>query len=153
MRYGSAYLNDAQKARNTCGFGFYRRPAEAMFYWHYQSCNGDPHNDFDGKARDWCAVYPGPNGALIPTIDREALCEGVDDMKYTATLKHYSALATKSAKGGQATGRATRTFEDVLGSDDRVSQSLFRDDLSKDEFNALRRKLADAILDLLEAVR
>ncbi len=29
MRYGPAYLNDCRKARNTSGFGFYRRPAEA----------------------------------------------------------------------------------------------------------------------------
>jgi len=149
MRYGSAYLNDARRARNSCGLGFYRRPAEAMFYWHYQSVNGDPFNDLDGDARDWCAVYPGADGALIPTIDWEALREGVDDMKYIATLKHYAAAAATTPQGKAVAERALATLEDVLGGDDRVNQYSFRDDLSDDAYHQLRRKLVDAILELL----
>ena len=153
MRYGPAYLNDARKARNSCGFGFYRRPAEAMFYWHYQATGGDPFNDFDGSARDWCAAYPGAKGELIPTIDWEALREGVDDMRYIATLKHYAALAAKTARGKPVAARALDTLRQVLGGDDRVSQYTFRDDLSEDDYHALRRRLADAILELLQATR
>jgi hypothetical protein len=152
MRYGSAYLNDARKARNSCGFGFYRRPAEAMFYWHYQAINGDPFNDLDGDARDWCAVYPGDDGDLIPTIDWEALREGVDDLKYIATLKHYAALAAQSPEGQATARKALATLEDVLGHDDSVNQYSFRDDLTNDDFHALRRTLADAIIELLAVV-
>ena len=153
MRYGSAYLNDPRKARNTCGFGFYRRPAEAMFYWHYQACVGDPFNDLDGSSRDWCAAYPGPDGELIPTTDWEGLREGIDDMRYIATLKHYAALADKRPKAKPVAERARAVLEKVLAGDERLGQSTFRDDLSHDDYHALRRKVADAILELLEATR
>ena len=153
MRYGSAYLNDPRKARNSCGFGFYRRPAEAMFYWHYQCYKGDPFNDFDGGCRDHCAAYPGPNGALIPTTDWEGLREGVDDMRYIATLKHYAALAAKTPRGRAAAERALKTLNEVLAPDDpNLSQYTFRSDLTTDEFHALRRKLVEAILELLKVV-
>ena len=148
MRYGSAYLNDARKARSSCGFGFYRRPAEAMFYWHYQACNGDPFNDLDGNARDWCAAYPGPGGEPIPTIDWEALREGIDDMKYIATLKQYAARVADRGGDEGLSAQALRTLEEVLGGDERVNQYTFRDDLSDEDYHALRRRLADAILDL-----
>jgi len=148
MRYGPAYLNSARKARNSCGFGFYRRPAEAMFYWHYQCFQGDPNNDFDGTCRDHCAAYPGDDDRPIPTIDWEALREGIDDMKYIATLKHYAAQAARIAGGKTAAKRAMDALNDVLGGDERVNQYTFRDDLSDDEYHALRRKLVDAILKL-----
>ena len=153
MRYGSAYLNDARKARSSCGFGFYRLPAEAMFYWHYQAYNGSPYNDFDGDARDWCAAYPGENGELIPTIDWESLREGVDDMRYIATLKHYAALAAKAPNGKAAADKALKVLAEVLGGDDRVNQYTFRDDLSDDQYAALRRRLADEIVALQEVAQ
>jgi hypothetical protein len=153
MRYGSAYLNDPRKARDSCGFGFYRRPAEAMFYWHYQCYKGDPFNDFDGGCRDHCAAYPGPNGELIPTTDWEGLREGVDDMRYLATLKHYAALAAKTRAGKAVAARALKTLNEVLAPDDpELSQYTFGSALTDDEFHALRRKLVDAILELRQVV-
>ena len=152
MRYGSAYLNDARKARNSCGLGFYRRPAEAMFYWHYQCYQAEPTNDFDGTSRDHCAAYPGADGTPIPTIDWESLREGVDDMRYIATLKHYAARAAKEPNGEAVAGKALKTLRTVLGGDDRVNQGSFRDDLGHDEYHALRRQLVDAILELRAAL-
>ena len=148
MRYGSAYLNDPRKARNSCGFGFYRRPAETMFYWHYQAYRGDPYDDFDSGSRDWCAVYPGRDGELIPTTDWEGLREGIDDMRTIATLKHYAARAATSPAGKLAAERALKTLDDVLGGDAELSQTGSRGDLSNDEFHALRRRLVDRILEL-----
>ncbi|MBT3289894.1 MAG: DUF4091 domain-containing protein [Victivallales bacterium] len=152
MRYGSAYLNDARKARNSCGLGFYRRPAEAMFYWHYQCYQGQPTNDFDGTCRDHCAAYPGEDGIPVPTIDWESLREGVDDMRYIATLKHYAALAARKPQAKGAAASALKTLQTVLGGDDRVNQGSFRDDLGHDEYHALRRQLVDAILELRAAL-
>ena len=152
MRYGSAYLNDARKARNSCGFGFYRRPAEAMFYWHYQCFQASPYDDFDGNCRDHCAVYPGESGELIPTIDWESLREGVDDLRYIATLKHYAALAAASPQGKPVADQALRTLAEVLAGDDRVDQCSFRDDLSDEQYHALRRRLVDATLALLQVL-
>ena len=153
MRYGPAYLNDARKARNSCGFGFYRRPAEAMYYWHYQCYQGDPYNDFDGGCRDHCAAYPSENSELIPTIDWESLREGVDDMRYIATLKHYAQVAAGKPNGKPFADSANRVLADVLAGDDRVNQYTFRDDLSDDDFHALRRKLVDEILKLRKVVQ
>lgn len=153
MRYGSAYLNDPRRARASSGFGFYRRPAEAMFYWHYQAAVGDPYNDFDGDSRDWCAAYPGPDGEPIPTTDWEGLREGVDDLRYIATLKHYAALAAQTADGAEAARQALQTLEEVLGGEDRVGQTVFRDDLGPDEYHGLRRRLVDQILRLLPLAR
>ena len=155
FRYGSAYLNDCRKARNTCGFGFYRRPAEAMYYWHYQAYVGDPLNDFDGDSRDWCATYPGPDGALIPTMDWESLREGVDDLRYIATLKQLAAHAEKGNDSQKrAAAKARAELAAVLASDEEANtkQSSFADNLSHDDYNNLRHRLADRIVELMEAL-
>ena len=70
-------------------------------------------------------------------------------MRYIATLKHYAAIAAKSPQSKPAAGRALATLGEVLGGDERVNQYTFRDDLTDDAYHALRRRLADAILDLL----
>ena len=155
MRYGSAYLNDCRKARNSCGLGFYRRPAEAMYYWHYQCPVGDPFNDFDGDSRDWCAVYPGPDGTLIPTMDWESLREGVDDLRYIATLKQLAAHADKgNAAQKQAATKARAELAAVLATEEenKVNQYDFADKLSHDDYNHLRRRLADRIVELVTAL-
>jgi hypothetical protein len=155
FRYGSAYLNDCRKARNSCGLGFYRRPAEAMYYWHYQALTGDAFDDFDGNARDWCAVYPGPGGELIPTMDWESLREGVDDLRYIATLKQLAARADKgNAAQKQAAAKARAELAAVLATDEeiKVNQYDFADKLSHDDYNALRHRLADRIVELVKAM-
>lgn len=153
MRYGPAYLNDARKARTCAGFGFYRRPAEAMYYWHYQAYNGDPFNDFDGTARDWCAAYPGPDGELIPTLDWEGIREGIDDMRYIATVKKLAARAQGGNAAQQAAAQAALAELDaVLGMDYGVNQYTYGERLSDEEFHNLRRRLADSIIRLLQVL-
>lgn len=152
MRYGSACVNDCRRARNSSGFGFYRRPAEAMYYWHYQAYNGDPYYDFDGIARDWCSAYPGEDGP-VPTMDWEAIREGIDDMRYIATLK---ALAER-AQAGTAAQKAKATealaeLEAVLSADDGVNQYSWAEDLSHEEYANLRKRLIDQILALQEVL-
>jgi hypothetical protein len=155
FRYGSAYLNDCRKARNSCGFGFYRRPAEAMYYWHYQALTGNPFDDFDGDARDWCAVYPGADGTLIPTMDWESLREGVDDLRYIATLKQLAARAEKGNETQkQAAAKARAELAAVLASDveTNTKQSAFAENLSHDDYNNLRRRLANRIVELVKTL-
>ncbi|NOY83065.1 MAG: DUF4091 domain-containing protein [Kiritimatiellaeota bacterium] len=151
MRYGSAYLNDPRKTRSSSGFGFYIRPAEAMYYWHYQYPTGDPFNDFDGAARDWCAAYPGPNGDPIPTTDWEGIREGVDDMRYIATLKYFAEQAAQDPRTAGLARKARSTLEVVLAEDSPV-QTEFRKDLDNDAYHALRRRLADSIAELVAAL-
>jgi len=151
MRYGPAYLNNPRKTRSSSGFGFYKRPAEAMFYWHYQCPVGDPFNDFDGSARDWCAAYPGPDGEPIPTTDWEGIREGIDDMRYIATLEYYADRAAQDPRTAGPARRARATLEAVLADDSPV-QTEFRKDLDNDAYHALRRRLADSIVELVKAL-
>jgi hypothetical protein len=154
MRYGSSYVNDCRKSRNNCGFGFYKRPAEAMFFWHYQYPVADPFNDLDGDSRDWCAAYPGPDGTPIPTLDWEAHREGIDDMRYIATLKLLIAQAEKSTPAHQAAAaRARAELEAVLNTDDTFTQTRWAEHLTDDEYNGLRWRLAQAIIALQDALR
>ncbi|MBD3292276.1 MAG: DUF4091 domain-containing protein, partial [Armatimonadia bacterium] len=152
MRYGPAYLNDCREARNSSGFGFYRRPAEAMYYWHYQATSGDPFYDFDATARDWCAAYPGPD-APIPTLDWESIREGIDDMRYIATLKALAERAQDGTAPQQAAADAALAeLEAVLTLDDTVAPTRYAEDLSHEEYAALRTRLIEQILALREAL-
>lgn len=152
MRYGPAYLNDCRQARNSSGLGFYRRPAEAMYYWHYQALSGDPFYDFDGTARDWCAAYPGPDGP-IPTLDWESIREGIDDMRYIATLKAFAEHARQGDADARAAADAALTeLEAVLTLDDTIAPTRYAESLSDDEYSALRTRLIDSILAMQEAL-
>lgn len=148
MRYGSSYVNDCRASRNNCGLGFYKRPAEAMYFWHYQCIVGDPNSDFDGGSRDWCAVYPGPGDTLIPTMDWESHREGIDDMRYIATLKQLAA----KVKGAGAQ-RALAELQAVLNTDDCITQTRWAEKLTHDEYNGLRWRLAEQIMALEAAGR
>lgn len=150
LRYGSAYLNDCRKARNTSGLAFYRRPAEAMYYWHYQCPVADPENDFDGGSRDWCAAYPGPGTEQIPTMDWEAIREGLDDLRYVATLKALGARAAKGTPAQQAAAaRAEAELQAILALDaESVSQYTWAETLTHDEYEGLRGRLTEQILAL-----
>ncbi len=146
MRYGSHYTKDPRKARNSAGFGFFRRDAAAMYYWHYQHICGDPFDDLDANCREHCAAYPGPDGP-IPTLDWEGVGEGVDDLRYINTLN----LAIEQAKkrGGPAAAAAERArgeLKALLEADTTTSAYDFMSKLSDDEFHGLRRKVVDLIL-------
>ena len=70
--------------RFKAGFFFWKTGATGQYYWAYQYPRGNPYDDLDGI--DWCAAYPGDAGP-IPTIEWEALREGIDDFRYAYTLE------------------------------------------------------------------
>jgi len=153
MRYGSSYVNDCRRSRNNCGFGFFERPAEAMYFWHYQAYNANPFNDLDGDARDWCAVYPGRDGTLIPTMDWESHREGIDDLRYVATLKRLAAKAEQGEAGQKpAAERALAELQAVLNTDDTITQTLWAESLTHDQYNELRWRLAEQIVELVRVL-
>lgn len=153
MRYGPSYVNDCRRARNYPGLGFYKRPAEAMYFWHYQCIQADPYNDLDADCREHCAVYPGPNGTLIPTMDWESHREGIDDMRYIATLKQLAAQAEKgNAAQKQAAAQARAELDAIMATDDSITQARWAEALSHDEYHNLRWRLAQQILALQKAL-
>lgn len=152
MRYGSHYTKDPRQARDSAGFGFIRRNAVAMYYWHYQAYVGDPFDDLDGNSRDWCAAYPGKDGP-IPTLDWEGVGEGVDDLRYMNTLRTLAEQCrTQGGAASQKAAKAVAELERLLAADATTSAYDFMKSLSDDEFNALRRKVVDLILPLNESL-
>jgi len=148
MRYGSHYTKDPRRARNSSGFGFYRRNAKAMYYWHYQAVVGDPFDDLDGGSRDWCSAYPGKDGP-IPTLDYEGVAEGVDDLRYINTLMTLTAKLRQA--GGPAAAKADQAMarlDKMLARDTTTSAYDFLKSVSDDRFHALRREVVDLILSL-----
>ncbi|HID08534.1 MAG TPA: hypothetical protein EYP10_15465, partial [Armatimonadetes bacterium] len=113
--YGSGcYLGQEGRMfpnRYLAGFLFLKTDADAQVSWTFMRPHEDPFNDFDGvransaEPKDQCIVYPQlerPNDRssfvkIIPTIQWEALCEGIDDYRYAYTLRNLIAYARDKA--------------------------------------------------------
>ena len=114
--------------RFKAGFFFWKTGATGQYYWAYQSPRGNPYDDLDGI--DWCAAYPGEDGP-IPTIEWEALREGIDDFRYVYALERAIAKARES---GSAEARP------IAEEASRLLNEL-RDDIVSDLNEYERRKL------------
>ena len=104
--------------RFKAGFFFWKTGATGQFYWAYYYPQGNPYDDLDGI--DWCVAYPG-DGRRIPTIEWEALREGIDDFRYVYTLELAiaKARAKGSAEAASAVEEAGRLLDELR--DDVVS--------------------------------
>ena len=82
------------------GFLFWKSGADVQWSWTFQRPKGNPYDDFDGSGKepkDACIVYPLKKGnGFIPTLQWEGIREGITDMKYISTLKHYIELGKQS---------------------------------------------------------
>ena len=114
--YGSGcYLGQEGRMfpnRFLAGWLFWKTKADGQVSWTFVRPHEDPFNDFDGIAmnsvepKDQCTVYPElaiPNGYnsirdIIPTIQWEALREGINDYLYLATLRNMITYARKVAR-------------------------------------------------------
>ena len=117
--------------------------------WTYVQAMGDPLTDLD--SRDWGVVLEGEHGP-IPTIAFEAWREGVDDMRYLATL-HHACAGTSDA--GVKT-RARQLIKSVIAKQPWSSKDVkFTDkdqiQLAKPPrpyawYDSIRRQMAGLIL-------
>lgn len=114
--YGSGcYLGQEGRMfpnRFLAGWLFWKTKAEGQVSWTFVRPHDDPFNDFDGvttnsvEPKDQCTVYPElaiPNDytsirGIIPTIQWEAVREGIHDYLYLATLRNTIAYARKVAR-------------------------------------------------------
>ena len=101
----------------------------------YQCGYGHIWNDFDGYFRDENMAYPTADG-VIDTIQWEGYREGIDDLRYLATL---NAALQKAAADSPAAMQATQFLTE-----------LKKADLSKLDLDDVRRQMIDYILKLLE---
>jgi hypothetical protein len=98
--------------RFKAGFFFWKTGATGQYYWAYQYPRGNPYVELDGI--DWCAAYPGDDGP-IPTIEWEALREGIDDFRYVYTLERAidGARRLQSAEALRAAKEAERLLNQL----------------------------------------
>lgn len=114
--YGSGcYLGQEGRMfpnRYLTGWLFWKTKADAQVSWSFVRYHEDPFNDFDGvtwnsvEPKDQCTVYPWflrPNDGkslidIIPTIQWEAIREGVNDYCYAYTLSKMVEDIRKLAK-------------------------------------------------------
>jgi hypothetical protein len=99
--------------RYLAGWLFWKTKADGQVSWTFLRPHLDPFNDFDGslvnsvEPKDQCTVYPlftRPNdpasiAGIIPTIQWEALREGVQDYCYLYTLRNTIAYARRMVRG------------------------------------------------------
>lgn len=113
--YGSGcYLGQEGRMfsnRYLTGWLFWKTKADGQVSWTFIRPYEDPFNDFDGanvnrfEPKDQCTVYPHlerPNDyrsiiAIIPTIQWEAIREGINDYRYAYTLQNLVAYAKQIA--------------------------------------------------------
>jgi len=131
--YGSGcYLGQEGRMfpnRYLAGWLFWKTKADGQVSWTFVRPHEDPFNDFDGVAvnrvepKDQCIVYPefaSPNDyrsiqRIIPTIQWEALREGINDYRYLNTLRNMIAYARKvapSPKGNRWAQELLRTADE-----------------------------------------
>ena len=159
------------------GFYQYKLRAYSTQYFAYMEGAGDWFVDLDGDNRDWNVVYPSMTSPMHdPTLEWEAMRQGVDDWMYCYTLE---SLADTARKGGKmaAADTAMKVLADVLASVDvdgakaggpamaiEANVSLKDKKLDPKEMEAAksalnsawyeqsRRKIAAAIIELQKAV-
>jgi hypothetical protein len=99
--------------RYLAGWLFWKTKADGQVSWTFVRPHQDPFNDFDGskvnsvEPKDQCTVYPlftRPNDpasieGIIPTIQWEALREGIQDYCYLYTLRNTIAYARRTVRG------------------------------------------------------
>jgi hypothetical protein len=92
--YSGGYgLNPAQ-VRVQSGFYYWKIDARWLGFWVYCWPKGDPWFDLDNDMRETGFVFPGEEGP-VPTIQYEALREGIDDLKYLYTLDQLVGCAAR----------------------------------------------------------
>jgi hypothetical protein len=156
----------------------YKVNAYSSQYFAYMEFAGDPFCDLDGPNRDWNTVYPSMDSPTHdPTLEWEAMREGVYDYRYCHTLKALaerarakgkSAEAVKGAKvldevlaavdidGKKAGGPAIDIEADVRLKDKKLDPKRLAEAkalIGSAWYDASRRKIAAAIVELMNALK
>ncbi len=83
--------------RYSAGLNIWLCGWEGKYFWNLASQRGDAFNDFDRPEKDAMTLYHHA-GEYIPTLQLEALREGIDDLRYLTTLEKLLAEAAKSPR-------------------------------------------------------
>ena len=85
--YWQIMQEDPRINRHLAGFFLWLTDLDGIFPYVYQHIKNNPYDDFDEwhkNLRDHLVTYPSQEGP-VPTIQWEALREGIDDIRYLST--------------------------------------------------------------------
>jgi len=150
-RYGNGYNFNPRISRTVAGFGFWRLPATAMFYWHYQYPIGDPYNPLDGKGRDHILSYPSPNGP-VNSIDFESVQQGIYDLDYIATMQSWMAKAQREKKAVDIVQQGQAILDEIKNADPSYSQYDLIG-VPNEQYHQWRARMAQVIIQLQNTLR
>ncbi|MFA6101096.1 MAG: sugar-binding protein [Victivallaceae bacterium] len=115
--------------------------------WFASGSGNDPYDEFSGKLaeKNMYCVYPSLQGP-IPTLQWEALREGINDVRYLTTL----AELIKQEKNPQKAQKAQDVIDKILNRITlNISEALF--DISENDLCVFRMQIAQAIMELSES--
>jgi hypothetical protein len=160
------------------GYYMMKIAAYSSQYFAYMEFAADPFCDLDGPNRDWNVVYPSMESPWHdPTLEWEAMREGVMDYRYAYTLKTLAEQAKKVGKTAEA-AKAQKVLDDILAVVDvdgnkaggpaiAIEADVSKKDVKLDPkqltesktllqsawYEQSRRKIADAIIELKKAMK
>lgn len=136
-----------QWARLTFGVPFLKSPVHSAWGHIYMApLSSDPFWDFGGH-KAAMTVYPSPAGS-IPTIQWEMVREGANDAHYVYTLQ--AAIEESRKTKPEAAAKAERVLKEVLSRYNELDARETMQRLTPGDYEALRAKVAEAIVTLVE---
>ena len=151
MRYGNGYNFNPRISRTLSGYGFWQRPALAMYYYHYRYTVGDPMNPLDGTSRDFMLAYPSPDGP-IDSIDLEAIREGNNDLRYIKTMQVWMDKAKQAGKASAIVQKGEAILAEITNCNPAYDQYDFAG-VPNEKYAEWRRGMAQVIIQLQDSLR
>jgi hypothetical protein len=124
--------------RKNFGLLLWQANYDGAMDYAYQHSAGDIWNDFDYGMRDHVFAYPTVDG-VIDTVEWEGFREGVNDMRYLATLQNAITVAKGQSKD-------TAEAENYLA-------NLKTSNLANQDLNTVRSQITNYILTLTMPLR
>ncbi|NOZ23031.1 MAG: hypothetical protein GXP25_18310 [Planctomycetes bacterium] len=146
----------AEVERLANGFYLWVSPFEARMRWSYRDIHGDPYYDLDEELGEGATLtYPAPmTGAPVSTPQWEAYREGVDDLRYIATLEQWIRKAKKAGIAEAERTAAEQVLQQVRDEIDKYRPGMSRllDRFGPEDYDRWRREIASAIVPLQKAL-
>ncbi len=145
--YWQAWMENPLWNRYSAGFMLWRAGLDGAMPFIYQQKHGNSaYNDFDYRGpaygnRDFMCTYPSATGP-IPTLQWEALREGIDDARYLSTLMNL--LEGNNTQQAKQIRKILTDIKDQISPYQQVQLKRWNNNL----MNKLRYKIAQLILQL-----
>ena len=141
-----------EEERLANGFWFWRSPFEVHIPCESQIFFGNPYvdNDSGPHGDSMTLFYPSRiDGSPVPTVTLEAYREGVDDMRYVATLEAAIAQCKAKAVKAAEVAKAEKLLIDLAAKLDSLrTLPKMAEALEPSDYDGIRRQIAEAVISL-----